>query len=97
MRAADRPVAAIFHFNSMPNGVSVHTPVLVGRRLTQVVGPLFVLPYWCDSQFMVHYSYRPFALTIKTTDCHMKIRDTNDRQMTPENTRVQPEVILIGK
>lgn len=30
-RAADRPVGAIFHFNSTPNAVSVHTPVLNGR------------------------------------------------------------------
>jgi len=36
-RAADRPVAAIFHFSAMPNGVSVHTAVLVGRRLTPAV------------------------------------------------------------
>jgi hypothetical protein len=37
-RAADRPVAAIFHFRTVPNGISVHTLVLTGRRLTQAVG-----------------------------------------------------------
>jgi hypothetical protein len=37
--AADRPVAAIFHFSVVPNGVSVSSVALVGRRLTQAVGP----------------------------------------------------------
>jgi hypothetical protein len=38
-RAADRPIAAIFHFSTMPNGDSVHTSLLGGRRLTPAVGP----------------------------------------------------------
>jgi hypothetical protein len=38
MRAADRPLAAIFRFSTVPNGFSAHTPLLGGRRLTQAVG-----------------------------------------------------------
>jgi hypothetical protein len=40
MRAADRPVWAIFRFSAVPTAISVHTPLLGGRRLTQAVGPL---------------------------------------------------------
>jgi hypothetical protein len=36
--AADRPVAAIFHFSSVPNGISVQNVAFIGRRLTQAVG-----------------------------------------------------------
>jgi hypothetical protein len=39
MRAADRPVAAIFHSSTVPNVVSVSSVALAGRRLTQTVGP----------------------------------------------------------
>jgi hypothetical protein len=38
--AADRPLAAIFHFSVVPNGVSVSSVALIGRRLTQAVGRL---------------------------------------------------------
>jgi hypothetical protein len=37
-RAADRPVAAIFHSSTIPNGVSAQTSLLGGRRLTHAVG-----------------------------------------------------------
>jgi hypothetical protein len=43
MRAADRPVAAIFHFSTVPNSASAHTPVLGGRRLTLAVGAQSIL------------------------------------------------------
>jgi hypothetical protein len=36
--AADRPIGAIFHSSAMPNGVSVYTVALSGRRLTRAVG-----------------------------------------------------------
>jgi Uma2 family endonuclease len=44
--ATDRPVAAIFHSSTVPNGVSIHTPVPGGRRLTQAVGPP-IQAQWC--------------------------------------------------
>jgi hypothetical protein len=36
--AADRPITAIFHFSAVPNGISVQSVALGGRRLTQAVG-----------------------------------------------------------